>query len=139
MQNSNNNNNNTPPPLLSDGDDNDDDSMGFAEEELRHIDKSFNAFGGNNKEQTILNQIDKISQLQVKAFLNSMEIELKFPNVYIKSINDDFEEQDKFSQVNKAFQEKEKAISNLVKDLESISVGIDKINNQMNDDTTSSY
>lgn len=52
----------------------------FADEELKEVDKSFssgelNAFGG--KEESILKQIDNISQLQVRAFLSSMEIELK--------------------------------------------------------------
>ena len=52
----------------------------FAEEELIEVDKAYtsgelNAFEG--KEESILKQIDNISQLQVKAFLSSMEIELK--------------------------------------------------------------
>jgi hypothetical protein len=54
--------------------------MDFAEEELREVDKLFttgelNAFG--SKEESVLKQIDNISQLQVRAFLSSMEIELK--------------------------------------------------------------
>ena len=58
----------------------DEESLRFAEEELKEIDKSFsagelNAFG--NKESLILKSIDTISQLQVKAFLSSMKIELK--------------------------------------------------------------
>ena len=55
--------------------------MENAEQELKEIDKNFssgelNAFGG--KEETILKQIDNISQLQIRAFLSSMEIELKY-------------------------------------------------------------
>jgi hypothetical protein len=51
-----------------------------AEAELKEIDKLFssgelNAFGG--REESILKQIDGISQLQIRAFLSSMEIELK--------------------------------------------------------------
>ena len=54
--------------------------LDFAEEELREVDKLFttgelNAFG--SKEEAVLKQIDNISQLQVRAFLSSMEIELK--------------------------------------------------------------
>lgn len=58
----------------------DESHLRFAEEELKEIDKSFsagelNAFG--NKESLVLKSIDTISQLQVKAFLSSMKIELK--------------------------------------------------------------
>lgn len=65
----------------------------FAEEELRSIDVAFrsgemNAF--SSKESSVLKQIDTISQLQVRAFLNTMRLELKwvllffFPPQFLK-------------------------------------------------------
>lgn len=61
--------------------------MDFAEKEMEEIDKNFNAgvmnaFGISSKEYDILRQIDHIGQLQVRAFLNSIEVELKYPNVF---------------------------------------------------------
>jgi hypothetical protein len=61
--------------------------MMLAEEELEHIDRSFtagtmNAFGVSVKEADVLKQIDHIGQLQIRAFLNSMEIELKYQNLF---------------------------------------------------------
>ena len=76
-----------------------------------------NAFGMKQTESEILNQIDHISILQVRSFLGSMEIELKNPNVFSSSASNEF---DSFQSVSQAFQEKEKSISNLVKDLKII-------------------
>ncbi|KAG2385969.1 hypothetical protein C9374_003118 [Naegleria lovaniensis] len=118
------------------------DIIGFSEEELKSIDQSFsigamNAFGMKQTESDILNQIDQISLLQVRSFLGSMEIELKHPNIFCNNMENssgssghamNFES---FQSVAQAFQEKEKSISNLVKDLKIITKSIDDINQKI--------
>ncbi|KAL9646956.1 hypothetical protein ABK040_013814 [Willaertia magna] len=105
------------------------DIISFSEQELKEIEKSFsvgamNAFGLKSTETEILNQIDHSSMIQVRAFLSSMEIELKNSN----ELNNKF---DSFQSISQAFQEKEKSIANLVKDLKTISKSIDDINNKI--------
>lgn len=125
--------------------------MSFSEQELLNIDKSFsmgnmNAYGNIQKEQQILNLMDRVSSLQLKSFLNSMEIELNYSAAEDKHSNssesddtarksqkkneyDDFEDESAFGNISKTFKEKERAIITLLKDLDQIQDGIEQINN----------
>jgi hypothetical protein len=125
--------------------------MSFSEQELLNIDKSFsmgnmNAYGNIQKEQQILNLVDRVSSLQLKSFLNSMEIELNYSTAEEKHSNlsesddtarksqnkndyDDFEDESAFGNISKNFKEKERAIITLLKDLDQIQDGIEQISN----------
>jgi hypothetical protein len=126
--------------------------VNFAQEELLRVDKAFstgalNAFD-KSKDHQILSLVERISKMQFDAFLSSMENELQYPNVYDADLTsnksdqqqrkwEDFEDKDHFAKLSKTFQEKEKGISNLVKKLDSIQVGIDSINALVNSSNNS--
>lgn len=104
--------------------------------------ENLNPFG--ESEQNILRQVDMISQLQVKAFLSSMEIELKYPNVIepdrkkaeqdnpsTTDTNGASEADNEYSSMSLAFREKEQAISKLIEHMESISHQINHLSLEM--------
>ena len=104
--------------------------------------ENLNPFG--ESEQNILRQVDMISQLQVKAFLSSMEIELKYPNVIepdrkkndqdnpsTTDTNGPSEADNEYSSMSQAFREKEQAISKLIEHMESISHQINQLSLEM--------